>query len=222
MQKKIVVASGNSAKLKEIQSIFSEYQISGYKQEGLDFEIEENGTTFYENALIKAKAVSEALGVPALADDSGLVVEALGGAPGVYSARYAGPNYEKGLPDNKKISQQEQNEFLIQQLNAVEKSNNYPNAPYKNGNRSAHYTCAMVLYLGNDRIYIAQETMEGCLINKIEEARGTGGFGYDPIFFLPEYNMTAAELTSEEKNRISHRGKATRALVNIINNLEKK
>jgi XTP/dITP diphosphohydrolase len=80
----------------------------------------------------------------------------------------------------------------------------------------------MVLYLGNDRIYVAQDTMEGTLIEKIEDAAGTGGFGYDPLFFLPQFNMTAAQLTAEQKNTISHRGKATRALVRIINGIEEK
>ena len=219
---KIYLATGNENKKREMSQILNQHEIVTPKDEGIDFNPVEDGTTFYENSIKKAKALYEIVQKPVIADDSGICVDALNGIPGIYSARYAGPNYEKGLPDNKKISQQEQNEFLIQQLNAVEESNNYPKAPYKNGKRSAHYTCAMVLYLGDDRIYIAQETMEGCLINKIEEARGTGGFGYDPIFFLPEYNMTAAELTAEEKNNISHRGKATRALVNIINNLEKK
>ena len=174
---KIYLATGNENKKREMSQILNQHEIVTPKDEGIDFNPVEDGSTFYENSIKKAKALYEIVQQPVIADDSGICVDALNGIPGIYSARYAGPNYEKGLPDNKKISQQEQNEFLIQQLNVVEKSNNYPNAPYKNGNRSAHYTCAMVLYLGNDRIYIAQETMEGCLINKIEEARGTGGFG---------------------------------------------
>lgn len=219
---KIYLATSNENKKREMSQILKNHEIVTPKDEGINFDPIEDGNTFYENSLKKAKELYEIVHSPVIADDSGICVDALNGIPGIYSARYAGPNNEKGLANNEKIPQQQQNIFLIEQLNEVEKSGNYPSAPYKNGKRSAHYTCAMVLYLGNDRIYIAQETMEGCLINKIEDAKGTGGFGYDPIFFLPEYNMTAAELTSDEKNKISHRGKATRALVNIINNLEKK
>ena len=118
-----------------------------------------------------------------------------------------------------KIPQDEQNRLLIAQLNNALAAG-ADTSRLKNGPRSAHYTCAMVLYLGNDRVFISQETMEGTIVEKIEDAAGTGGFGYDPIFFLPQYNKTAAQLTAEEKNAISHRGKATRALVRIINGIE--
>lgn len=218
---KIYLATSNKNKKRELSEILKEHQIVTPSEEGIEFDPVENGSTFYENSLIKAKTLYEIVHCPVIADDSGISVDALNGVPGIYSARYAGPNAEKGLENGKKIPQEEQNKFLIQQLNDAIKENSLPPAPYLNGNRSAHYTCAMVLYLGNDRIYVAQETMEGSLVNSIEEAKGSGGFGYDPIFFIPERNMTAAELTAEEKNAISHRGKATSALVNIIKNISK-
>ena len=158
---------------------------------------------------------------PVLADDSGICVDALGGKPGIYSARYAGPDYEKGLPNGEKISQDEQNRFLIQQTNDSLAKNPdikkaYPKGAFLNGERSAHYVCAIVFYLGSDQFYVAQETMEGTLIENIEDARGTGGFGYDPLFFLPQFNKTAAEITAEQKNLISHRGKASAQIKKIV------
>ena len=125
------------------------------------------------------------------------------------------------MPDSSKIPQEKQNEFLINQLNDALKNTKKDFSTFLNGPRSAHYTCSMVLYLGKDRFFISQNTMEGAIIESIEDSRGTGGFGYDPIFFLPNLGKTAAELTADEKNAISHRGKSTRALVTIINNLKK-
>ena len=153
---------------------------------------------------------------PVIADDSGICVDALGGAPGIYSSRYAGPAYMQGKPDGSKITQEEQNIFLIEQLNEAIKKGNLPKGQYLHGERSCHYTCAMVMYCGPDRLYVAQETFEGCLIKNINDQAGDGGFGYDPIVFLPEYNKTVAQLSAEEKNKISHRGKAVRALKRII------
>lgn len=217
---KIYLASGNKNKKREMAQILSNHEIVTPADEGIDFNPVEDGKTFYENSIIKAKALYDIVHSPVIADDSGICVDALEGIPGIYSARYAGPEYPQGKPDGSKTPQEEQNNYLIQQLNSKLAEGNVDSSKFKNGPRSAHYTCAMVLYLGNDRIYVAQDTMEGTIVESMEQAAGTGGFGYDPLFFLPEFNMTAAQITAEQKNSISHRGKATKALINIINGLE--
>ena len=204
---------------REIQEIFPQHQIVTPAEEGIKFDPEETGTTFYENSLIKAKTLYEIVKCPVIADDSGICVDALNGAPGIYSSRYAGPNFMQGKPDGSKVSQEEQNLHLINQLNEAIKQKNLPNMPYLNGERSCHYTCAMVLYLGPDRLFVAQETFEGTIIDSIEKQAGNGGFGYDPIVFLPQQNKTIAQLTADEKHAISHRGKAVRALQKIIEKL---
>ena len=216
---KIYLATGNKNKKREIQQILPNHEILIPSDEGIAFDPDETGSTFYENSIIKAKTLYDIVHAPVIADDSGICVDALGGAPGIYSARYAGPEYMQGRPDGKKIPQGEQNVFLIEQLNQAVKSGKLPKGEYLNGERSCHYTCSMVLYLGNDRIYVCQETFEGTLINSIEEQAGDGGFGYDPIVFLPEYNKTVAQLSADEKNAISHRGKATKILKKIIESL---
>lgn len=213
---KIYLATGNKNKKKEMVELLPEHTILIPSDEGIEFDPEETGTTFYENSLIKARALYEKVHCPVIADDSGICVDALSGAPGIYSSRYAGPDFMQGKPDGTKISQEQQNIFLIEQLNKAISEDKLPSGAYLNGKRSCHYTCAMVLYAGNDRLFVAQETFEGTLINKIEDAAGNGGFGYDPIVFLPEYNKTVAEITADEKNAISHRGKAVRALKKII------
>lgn len=205
---KIYLASGNLNKKREVQELFPEHTVVIPKDEGIEFDPEETGTTFYENSLIKAKALWEIVHCPVLADDSGICVDALDGAPGIYSSRYAGPEFMKGKPDGSKTPQEDQNKFIIQQTNEAI-SNGFK------GGRKAHYTCAMVLYMGPDRLFVCQETMEGEIIPDIAEARGSGGFGYDPLFFLPEQGKTAAELTADEKNAISHRGKASRLMKKI-------
>ena len=216
---KIYLATNNKNKKKEMSQILCEHEIITPSDEGIEFDPEETGTTFYENSLIKAKALYDIVHYPVIADDSGICVDALGGSPGIYSSRYAGPAYMHGKPDGTKISQEEQNIFLIQQLNDAIKNGNLPPAPYLNGPRSCHYTCAMVLYCGGDRLFVAQETFEGTLIDDINKQAGNGGFGYDPIVFLPQYNKTVAQISAEEKNAISHRGKAVRAIQKIIENL---
>ena len=216
---KIYLATGNKNKKREIQQILPNHEILIPSDEGIAFDPDETGSTFYENSIIKAKTLYDIVHAPVIADDSGICVDALGGAPGIYSARYAGPEYMQGRTDGKKIPQEEQNVFLIEQLNQAVKSRKLPKGEYLNGERSCHYTCSMVLYLGNDRIYVCQETFEGTLINSIEEQAGNGGFGYDPIVFLPEYNKTVAQLSADEKNAISHRGKATKILKKIIESL---
>lgn len=212
---KIYLATGNINKKREMSEILPEFEILIPSEEGIEFSPEETGTTFYENSIIKAKALYDIVRHPVIADDSGICVDALGGAPGIYSSRYAGPEFMRGKGDGKKIPQSEQNIFLISQTNHVIQSGILPPGTYLHGERSCHYTCAMVLYAGNDRIFVAQETLEGALVNSIVEAAGNGGFGYDPIVYLPEFGRTAAELSAEEKNSISHRGKAMRALRRI-------
>ena len=216
---KIYLATNNKNKKKEMQQILSEHEIITPADEGIAFDPDETGITFYENSLIKAKALFDIVHYPVIADDSGICVDALGGAPGIYSSRYAGPDFPKGTPDGHKITQEEQNIFLIQQLNDAIKNGNLPSAPYLNGERSCHYTCAMVLYCGGDRLFVAQETFEGTLIDDINNQAGEGGFGYDPIVFLPQYNKTVAQISAEEKNAISHRGKAVRIIQKIIEHL---
>ena len=208
-----------------MQEMLPQHQIVIPKDEGIEFDPEETGSTFYENSMIKAKTLWNIVHCPVIADDSGICVDALNGAPGIYSARYAGPDFMQGYPDGRKCPQKDQNAFIIQQTNDALKSGKVnveegkKTGKFQNGARSAHYVCAMVLYLGNDRFYIANETMEGTLVDTIQEARGNGGFGYDPLFFLPQYGKTSAEITAEEKNAISHRGKALRSLKGIIDSL---
>ena len=217
---KIYLATNNQHKKKEMCELLPEHTILTPADEGIDFNPEETGSTFYENSLIKAKALYEIVKSPVIADDSGICVDALNGAPGIYSSRYAGSDFMKGKPDGSKISQEEQNVFLINQLNNTLKNEKLPSASYLHGERSCHYTCAMVLYCGSDRLFVAQETFEGILIKDITEQAGNGGFGYDPIVFLPEYQKTVAQISADEKNAISHRGKAVKALKLIIDNLK--
>ena len=202
---KLYLASGNEHKRIEMQQILPEFEILIPKDEGIEFDPAETGSSFYENSMIKAKALWDIVHAPVIADDSGICVDALGGAPGIFTSRYAGPQYMHGRPDGKKISQDEQNRFLIEQLNDT-----------KSGNRACHYTCSIVLMLTPDRFFVAQETFEGTLIESIDKQAGTGGFGYDPIVFLPEYGKTVAEISADEKNRISHRGKAVKVIKNIL------
>ena len=215
---KIYLATGNKNKKREMSQILSPHTVITPADEGIDFNPIENGKTFYENSIIKAKTLYEIVRCPVIADDSGICVDALNGIPGIYSARYGGPEFPHGKPDGSKTPQELQNRFLIESLNAAVASG-ITSDSFKNGLRSAHYTCAMVLYLGTDRIFVSQETMEGTIVERIEDSAGTGGFGYDPIFFLPQYGKTAAQISSEEKNAISHRGKATRALVEMLKTL---
>ena len=194
-----------------MQELLPDYEVLIPSDVGIEFDPEETGKSFYENSMIKAKALYDLVKEPVIADDSGICVDALGGAPGIYSSRYAGPDFMQGRPDGKKISQDEQNRFLIQQTNDS-----------KNSDRSCRYVCAMVLYYAKDRFIISQETFEGQLIDDISKQAGSGGFGYDPIVFLPEYGKTVAEISAEEKNKISHRGKAVANIVQFLGKLQKK
>ena len=193
MEKTIVVASGNKGKLKEIQEMLCDYKVRGYKEFDLDFEIEENGKTFFENALIKAKAVSEALNMPALADDSGIVVEALGGMPGIYSARYAGDGIDE-----------HNNQLLLKNLQGVE-------------NRNAKFVCCMVYYMPDGNIITASGETYGKVM---QSPQGNNGFGYDCIFFSDDLQKGLGVASDEEKNTISHRSRALKALMEKLKCLD--
>ena len=189
---RLVLASGNAGKLREMREILAPWQVdvlalSAFTRDAA----EETGLTFVENALLKARFAARASGLPAIADDSGLEVDALHGAPGIYSARYAGPTADDAANNAK----------LLLELAAV------PEAL-----RTARYRCAMVLlrWPEDPSPVIAQAAWEGRIG---EQPRGSGGFGYDPLFLIDDGARTAAELDADEKNQRSHRGQALRGLV---------
>lgn len=177
---KIVVASGNSHKIQEIAQILEGVELVSMREMGFDGEIEENGATFKENALIKAKFIAERFNLPALADDSGLCVDALDGAPGVYSARYSG----KGENENRKL--------LLKNLEGKV-------------NRTAQFKSAVCLYFPDGRILFGEGQCEGRILF---EDTGDGGFGYDPLFFSYDLQKSFGLATAEEKNKVSHRFRA--------------
>ena len=200
--KKIIFATGNQNKMKEIRQIMegTEVEVCSMKEAGIVCDVEENGTTFAENACIKAKAIAKIakqMGEEAivLADDSGLEIDALNKEPGVYSARYMGED----------TSYREKNANLISRLEGV---------PVEK--RTARFVCAIAAVLPNGEVMQAEETIEGYIGY---EEKGENGFGYDPIFMVPEFGCTTAELTMEQKNKISHRGKA---LIKMKNELLEK
>lgn len=188
--KKIIFATGNAGKMKEIREIMEDLQIPvlSMKEAGLEAEIVEDGTTFEENAVIKAKAIAGLSkcrneDVVVLADDSGLEIDYLNKEPGVYSARYMG----------------EDTSYRIKNQNLIERLEGVPDEQ-----RTARFVCAIAAVLPDGRVVTTRGVIEG----KIGyEERGTNGFGYDPIFYLPEYGCTTAELPPEKKNEISHRGR---------------
>ena len=186
---KLIIASNNAHKLQEIRAILGDHfgEILSMREAGIEHETEEDGETFLQNAVKKAREIAEIAGCCALADDSGLCVDALDGAPGIYSARFAGVHGDD----------EANNDLLLEKLKDAE-------------NRGAHYTCAMALVYPDGRLV----TAEGELFGEIgHERRGTNGFGYDPLFCLPERGCTTAELSPEEKNAISHRAIALHNLV---------
>ena len=220
MKTEIFLASGNAHKKHEMEELFPEYKILTPKDIGLEFDPDENGNSFFENSLIKAKALYEIVKKPVLADDSGICVDALDGKPGIFSARYCGrlKTADGKILDGHNLSQTEQNALLIEDVNLTLKEKGFSEKQIRDmANRSCHYACALVLYYGKDRFICSQETLEGCLLYDANESRGTTGFGYDPIIFLPKFGKTVAELTEEEKNAISHRGKAAKILHDAIN-----
>ncbi len=190
MGHRIIFATGNEGKMREIREILADFNLPvlSMKEAGAMPKIVEDGSTFKENALIKARAVWNCTGDIVLADDSGLVIDYLNGEPGIYSARYMGED----------TSYEEKNKNLISRMEGAGE-----------GERSARFVCAIAAILPDGKVLSTEGTMEGLIA---EAPAGQGGFGYDPILYLPEYGKTSAELTMEEKNCISHRGKALRAM----------
>ena len=190
--KKLVLASSNPGKLRELSALLHETDYQVFPQADFDLpDIPETGTTFVENAIIKARHAAQVTGYAALADDSGIVVDALNGEPGVYSARFSGSN----------ASDDENNALLVEKMRLVPEEQ-----------RSARYQ-AVIIYMRNaadPSPIICEGSWEGVIIL---DPRGSGGFGCDPYFYLPEHGCTSAELSADEKNRISHRGQALGLLV---------
>lgn len=195
--KKLIVASNNNHKINEIKEILKDFhlQVLGLKEAGINIDVNETGKTFMENSELKAREIY--LAAPnymILADDSGLSVEALGGAPGIYSARYSG-DHGNDIENNKK---------LIKELKGI---------PLEN--RKAKFICAMVLIVNQDTIIKVQGEVDGLIL---EEYKITEAFGYDPLFYVPELNATFAEVPSQVKNSISHRGRALEMLKEKLKN----
>jgi XTP/dITP diphosphohydrolase len=192
----LVLATRNAKKLAELDRLLVgaglDVQILGSDAFSELPEIEETGSTFAENSLIKARAVSTHTGLIAIADDSGLCVDALDGQPGIYSARWAG----QGATDESNLA------LVLEQIRDIEPAR-----------RTAHFACAAALVLPSGEEYVVQGQVNGVLLT---QRRGEGGFGYDPIFLPDGFDITTAEMTSEQKDAISHRGQAMRALVPVI------
>ncbi len=186
---KLIIASNNKDKIKEIKQILSSHfdEIISIKEAGINHETIEDGTTFMENAIKKAREICEISGCPTLADDSGICVDALNGEPGIYSARYSGEHGNDQL----------NNELILKNLKGK-------------SNRKAHYTCAMALIFPDGRELLAEGYWHGEIAH---EPKGTNGFGYDPLFIPDGFNCTSAELTPEAKNDISHRRNALNILL---------
>ena len=191
---KIILASNNKGKIKEVKEICKDMQVEivSMKEAGIDIDIEENGTTFEENALIKAEAVMKLTGELTIADDSGLEVDYLNKEPGVYSARYMGHDTSYDIKNN----------LLLDRLKGV-----------PDEKRTARFVCAVAAAFPDGTTEVVRGTIEGRIGYEIA---GEHGFGYDPIFYLPEYGCTTAELDPEKKNELSHRGKALRAMREIM------
>lgn len=190
MEHKIIFATGNEGKMREVRMILADLglPVLSMKEAGVELDIEENGTTFAENAQIKAKAVWEQTGNIVLADDSGLVVDYLGGEPGIYSARYLGEDTSYDI----------KNQVIIDRL-----------ADASEEERTACFVSAIAAVLPDGTVLHTEGVIEGLIAHA---PAGNGGFGYDPIFYLPEYGMTSAEIPIEKKNEISHRGKALQSM----------
>ena len=192
--KKIVFATGNAGKLREIREIMegTEVEVLSMKEAGIPVDVVEDGTTFEENALIKAKAIAAYTDAIVLADDSGLEVDYLDKAPGVYSARFMGEDTSYDI----------KNQAIIDKLEGVPKAQ-----------RTARFVCVIAAVLPDGRSMTTRQTMEGYIGY---HAEGENGFGYDPIFMLDEYGCSSAAISREEKNAISHRGKALRAMKKLL------
>ena len=200
MGHRIIFATGNEGKKREIRVLLADLglPVLSMKEAGVNPEIVEDGADFGENAEIKARAVWNLTGDIVLADDSGLVVDYIGGEPGIYSARYMGED----------TSYEIKNRNIIDRLKQA-----------VGQERSARFVCNIAAVLPDGRVLHTEETMEGLIA---DEPAGQGGFGYDPILYLPAYGMTSAEITMEEKNAISHRGKALRAMKTVLEEVLKK
>ena len=194
MKRKVIFATSNEGKMKEVRSILEglDVEVFSMKEAGIFVEVVEDGTTFEENAAIKATAIQKECGEILLADDSGLEVDYLNKEPGIYSARYMGED----------TSYRIKNKSLIDRLEGVEGED-----------RSARFVCAIAAAFPDGTVEITRGTIEGQIGY---EEKGENGFGYDPIFYVPEYGCTTAELTLEQKNEASHRGKALRKMKEII------
>ena len=188
--KKIVFATGNKGKVKEIQMILADLglEVTTMKEEGIFVDVEENGTTYEENAMIKAREVAKYTDAIVMADDSGLEIDYLNKEPGIYSARYMGEDTSYRIKNNN----------LIERLTGVEDEK-----------RTARFVCAIAAVLPDGRELTTRGVIEGRIGY---EERGENGFGYDPIFYVPEVGKTTAELTEEEKNMVSHRGRALKIM----------
>ncbi|MDD5935868.1 MAG: XTP/dITP diphosphatase [Clostridiales bacterium] len=192
--KKIIFATSNEGKMKEIRMILKDmpYEVLSLKDAGIKVDIEENGTTFEENAMIKAKTIMNLTNEIVLADDSGLEVDAMDRAPGIYSARFLGEDTSYDIKNN----------YILEQLKDVPEEK-----------RTARFVCAIACAFPDGTCKTTRATIEGKIGHKIA---GENGFGYDPIFFVPEFNCTTAELSPEQKNLISHRAKALNAMKNEL------
>jgi len=193
---KIIAATGNKGKIREFQEILGgmDYEVVSMKDIGIDIEIEETGSTFEENALIKARAVAMLCDYPVISDDSGLCVDALDGAPGIYSARFAGEDADDS----------DRNKHLLNMLSGID-------------NRNAHYVAAIAYITPDGKEITTVGRTDGEILYAEE---GTGGFGYDPLFFCTEIGKCFGIATPDEKNQVSHRGRALRKLYEILNTEE--
>lgn len=185
--KEIVIATGNKGKINDFKHIFKSHKVIGIKELIKDFDVEETGTTFEENAALKSEYACQLLNKIVISDDSGLEVEALNNAPGIYSARYSGED----ATDESNL------DLVLQQMEGQ-------------NNRKARFVCVIAVSIPGEKTKTFRGEVEGELLT---ERRGNKGFGYDPIFYVPELGKTTAELTGEEKARISHRGKAIEQLL---------
>lgn len=195
MKRRIIFATGNENKMKEIRMILADLglEILSMKEAGADVEIVEDGMSFEENAGIKARAVARVLTNDiVLADDSGLEIDYLGKAPGIYSARFAGEDTSYDI----------KNRILLDRLEGVPEEE-----------RTARFVCAVAAVFPDGTVATVRETIEGRIAR---ESEGSNGFGYDPIFYVPEYGCTTAQMTPEQKNKLSHRGKALRAMKEVL------
>lgn len=194
----ILVATFNSHKIDELRPLLPGHRLLSPADAGISpMEIDENGLDYFANALIKARALYKKALIPTLADDSGLSVLALDGAPGIHSSRFG------SLDGSKKLNDRDRNNLLLQVMNQVDE-------------RQCAFYCCLVFLYGDGRYLAVQETCPGILTR---EPAGKGGFGYDPLVFLPELGKTVAELSPEEKNRVSHRGRAGRAMATMLESL---